>query len=117
MDWTNLRKLREMEQPGPPTETRRLIALFVESAPERVDSLRGALQDGDREAAAQAAHTLRGSCASFGAVELAEAAGRFEEALERGAPAEEAAGLAEAVSAALAGALADLADPPTELAG
>ncbi|HUH07721.1 MAG TPA: response regulator [Egibacteraceae bacterium] len=61
-----------------------IIDTFVEDTPQRVDSLRAAVEAGDDETAKRAVHTLRGSGANLGAVRLAQLCGTLEERAHRG---------------------------------
>jgi len=49
-----------------------LITTYLESAPQLLSTLRGALAQGDTPAVQKAAHTLKGSSASLGALQLSE---------------------------------------------
>jgi HPt (histidine-containing phosphotransfer) domain-containing protein len=48
-----------------------LIAMFLDEAPRRLAALREAAERGEARAVAREAHTLKGSCANFGARRLA----------------------------------------------
>jgi HPt (histidine-containing phosphotransfer) domain-containing protein len=56
-----------------------LIEAFLGDAPRRLAALEDALARGDRSAARQQAHGLRGSAATLGAVLVASLAGRLEQ--------------------------------------
>jgi CheY-like chemotaxis protein/HPt (histidine-containing phosphotransfer) domain-containing protein len=62
----------------PRAEHREIVELYLQETPRRLAALKGALQAGDREQAAQLAHTLAGSAGSLGAVRLAAACGLVE---------------------------------------
>jgi PAS domain S-box-containing protein len=85
-----------------------LLRSLADSAVTLAAGIEAALQQGDREAAAHQAHTLRGSSANFGADAIAGPAGRIEERLKDGeapvaltALAKEARAAAEAYAAAM----------------
>ena len=80
-----------------PDLVRRVIDLFLDSTPERVDILRVAQQRGDVRAVERAAHALRSSAANFGATRLVELTGR----IERHAESDDATPLADLIVAAV----------------
>ena len=55
-----------------------LLELFLTQSRSRVDDFAKALDDSDAAGLAHVAHTLKGSCATFGAVKLADALGRLD---------------------------------------
>lgn len=55
-----------------------LVELFVGDVPPRLDTLAGAIANGDAEALVRAAHSLKGSAATMGAVGMAELCRRME---------------------------------------
>lgn len=57
---------------------RRLIELFVENTPMRLEEMRRAIAGSNAKRAALAAHSLRSSSVTLGAHELAERAGAVE---------------------------------------
>ena len=62
----------------------RMITLFEELAPERVEALEDGLAAGDLERVERAAHSLKSSAGNLGADELRRQAGRVEEAAAKG---------------------------------
>jgi HPt (histidine-containing phosphotransfer) domain-containing protein len=66
---------------------RRLLELFRGEGRKQLDSLQEAWHSGDRETATRAAHTLKSSSASLGALRLSEHCRQIEQALRAGAPA------------------------------
>ena len=66
--------------------------LFLTGVPARLDAVETALAEGRLEAAAQSAHSLRGSAGAFGARRLSELAAR-QELLCNGGDAAQAAAL------------------------
>jgi len=68
---------------GNPTFIRDLVGLFLTRTPEKLDRIRHALAAGDAVAAREAAHSLRSNCGMLGAMEMAAACGRLEDAAAR----------------------------------
>jgi HPt (histidine-containing phosphotransfer) domain-containing protein len=62
---------------------RDLVGLFQARTPEKLDRVRRALAAGDAAAAREAAHSLRSNCGMLGAVGMADACGRLEDAAAR----------------------------------
>jgi HPt (histidine-containing phosphotransfer) domain-containing protein len=61
-----------------------LVGIFESELKRRLDELTQALDARDCEAAARAAHTLKGSAATFGAKHMHELAGVIDQAARRG---------------------------------
>jgi HPt (histidine-containing phosphotransfer) domain-containing protein len=55
-----------------------LIDVFLEDAPQRIQSVRRTLVDHDAEALYRAAHALKGSAGNFGAPDVVSRANRIE---------------------------------------
>ncbi|MGO4501530.1 MULTISPECIES: response regulator [unclassified Dyella] len=68
---------------------RRLLHLFLESNAHFEQSFHQARQGDDASVAYRMAHTLRGSAANIGAIDVAAAAGELQHACKEGAPPEE----------------------------
>ncbi len=62
----------------------KMIELFLEHAPERMDGIRQGLDGGDMELAERSAHSLKSSAANLGAQAVRHLAARIEESLESG---------------------------------
>ncbi len=58
---------RELQAQGNPGFVAELIGLFLQDTPPHIDALRKALPKGDRDTLEHEAHSLKGSCGSFGA--------------------------------------------------
>jgi HPt (histidine-containing phosphotransfer) domain-containing protein len=71
-------ELRALTRAGDPELLRRLGASFARDATLRVEALRNAYAESDAEAAAFAMHTLRGSAATLGAIEVVAACRELE---------------------------------------
>ncbi|WP_052950008.1 PAS domain S-box protein [Dyella japonica] len=93
---------------------RRLLHLFLEGHAHFEQSFRQATQGADASAAYRIAHTLRGSAANIGAIDVAAAAGELQQACREGAPPAEIDRLLGKLTKALAPVLEGLAryDPP-----
>ena len=63
-----------------PTLIRQLAELFRENAPARMAQLREAVAGRDALTLERVAHTLRGNCGLLGAMKMADACARLEEA-------------------------------------
>jgi HPt (histidine-containing phosphotransfer) domain-containing protein len=63
---------------------REVVALFVASAPARLDSARDGLASGDTARASTAFHTLRSGCGQLGARRLEELCASGEQLAKRG---------------------------------
>ncbi len=99
---------------GDPGLLEELVALFLESLPERLAALRVAIEQRDRHALERAAHTLKGSVGNFSARSAFEAALRLEGMGREGdlGQAETAVAALEAEIARLKPALASLFKTP-----
>lgn len=62
----------------------KMIELFLEHAPDRVEGVSMGLENGDTELAERSAHSLKSSAANLGAQAVRLVSGRIEELLERG---------------------------------
>lgn len=89
-------QLRALAQAGNPELLGRLEAAFARDTPERLRALRVAVAAGDAQAVAFNLHTLKGSAANLGAIEVVTTCQQIERSA--GAP---AAGALEALLVAL----------------
>lgn len=94
VDFSRLDEFREFDDEDL-TMTREVVALFLADTPQRLQSLHAALDAGDAEQLAVAAHALKGSAGNVGAVALHEQAGTLETAARAGWPADAAARLSQ----------------------
>lgn len=78
LDTETLAALRSLQEDGEDDLLAELIDLFLEDAPERLASIRAAVEASDWVGLAERAHSLKGSCASLGAVSMASLCGRLE---------------------------------------
>ena len=86
----------------------KMASLFLGLAPDRVRAAREGLDAGDADAVRRAAHSLKSSSGNVGALAVMEAAGRLEDAAERGDGLEVLAALLSAMESALQAALPEL---------
>lgn len=94
--------LERLERLGGTELVTRMIGLFLENAPARVDAAVSAARDGDAAGVERAAHSLRSSAANVGAAHLQHRADAIEAALVAGEEIdlrEAAAGLRSALEA------------------
>lgn len=63
---------------------RQMVSIFIDHSAGRIDALRSALDAGDLDGAAGAAHTLKGSSRQLGLSEMAEACLALEQACKGG---------------------------------
>ena len=87
-----LARLRELQAPGEPDLAAELAAIFLADAPARLAAIHGAVRSGDAHALREAAHTLKGSATTFGALGVASVCRRLED-MGRGGGLDEAAAL------------------------
>jgi HPt (histidine-containing phosphotransfer) domain-containing protein len=78
LDTETLAALRSLQEDGEDDLLAELIDLFLEDAPERLDAIRQAVDASDWAGLAERAHSLKGSCASLGAVHMASLCARLE---------------------------------------
>ncbi len=88
---------------------RQMVSIFIDHSAGRIDALRSALDAGDLDGAAGAAHTLKGSSRQLGLTEMAEACLALEQAC-KGGDASASQTLATAVHESYAAAAALLRD-------
>ena len=62
----------------------KMIELFSQNAPDRLEGVRAGLGSGDLELAERSAHSLKSSAANLGAQAVRQLSGRIEELLEKG---------------------------------
>jgi HPt (histidine-containing phosphotransfer) domain-containing protein len=80
-----LASLRDLQEDGEPDLVRQLVALFLQGAEPRLVALREATVQGDAATLAREAHTLKGSCASLGAIGMARICEELEALGHQGA--------------------------------
>jgi HPt (histidine-containing phosphotransfer) domain-containing protein len=78
LDSEILAALRSLQEDGEDDLLAELIDLFLEDAPERLASVKEAVNASDWAGLADRAHSLKGSCASLGAVNMASLCARLE---------------------------------------
>nr|CRH04620.1 putative Histidine kinase [Candidatus Magnetococcus massalia] len=78
-----LQQLRELQAPGQPSILPRMIDMLMEQAPTAFSTIRQAAAEKSITPIRRVAHTLKSSCATLGALELAAVCRRIEESAER----------------------------------
>ena len=85
VDFARLDNFRELDSDL--STARAIVDLFLTETPALLDSLAGALAQGDATALASRAHALRGSAGNLGALTLAETSAQLEMLALQGRPA------------------------------
>ena len=82
IDAETIDALRSLQEEGDDDLLVELIDLFLQDAPDRIVAIRAAVATGDWARLAERAHSLKGSCGSLGAAQMAALCARLE-AMER----------------------------------
>jgi PAS domain S-box-containing protein len=85
LDPTALDRIRALQRDGSPPLLRKVIGLYLSDSQGLLDTLRRAASTSDAHGLRQAAHTLKSSSASLGAMQLAEHCKALEAAARKGA--------------------------------
>jgi HPt (histidine-containing phosphotransfer) domain-containing protein len=112
LDREIVEQLLALTQAGNPSLLGRLQASFARDTPERLAALRAAVAAGDSDGVAFNAHTIKGSAANLGAVQVVETCEQIESlpALTEAGTVERLLDQLEQRAATAEGALARLAD-------
>ncbi|MFN8640583.1 MAG: Hpt domain-containing protein [Candidatus Binatia bacterium] len=78
IDSETIDALRSLQEDGEDDLLAELIDLFLQDAPDRLAAIREAVNGGDWVGLAERAHSLKGSCGSLGAVQMAALCARLE---------------------------------------
>ncbi len=78
IDSNTLAALRSLQEEGEDDLLVELIDLFLQDAPERISAIGEAVAVRDWERIGERAHSLKGSCASLGAVQMSLLCARLE---------------------------------------
>jgi HPt (histidine-containing phosphotransfer) domain-containing protein len=78
IDVKALDNIRALQQPGAPDLLERVIALYLHDVPILVQSMREAIAAGDSVVLQRAAHTLKSTSATLGALQLAQLCNEME---------------------------------------
>jgi CheY-like chemotaxis protein len=78
IDVKALHNIRKLQQPGAPDLLERIVALYLDDVPKLVQSMREAIAAGDGIVLQRAAHTLKSSSATLGALQLAKLCNEME---------------------------------------
>jgi HPt (histidine-containing phosphotransfer) domain-containing protein len=79
VDVSSLLMLRQMQRPGAQDAVGRIVDRFLEETPERVATLRTAIEFSDPHLLEQAAHAMKGIAGTVGANEMRDVAGQLED--------------------------------------
>jgi HPt (histidine-containing phosphotransfer) domain-containing protein len=71
--------LERLKEWGGDTLVKKMVELFFEVAPERMEAILSGVREGDSDAVERGAHSLRSSAGNLGADALRSLAGRIEE--------------------------------------
>ena len=78
IDVKALDNIRKLQQPGAPDLLERIVALYLHDVPILVQSMREAIAAGDSVVLQRAAHTLKSTSATLGALQLAQLCNEME---------------------------------------
>ena len=78
VDVSSLLMLRQMQRPGAQDAVGRIVDRFLEETPERVATLRTAIENSDAHLLEQAAHAMKGIAGTVGANEMRDVADLLE---------------------------------------
>jgi HPt (histidine-containing phosphotransfer) domain-containing protein len=78
VDVSSLVMLRQMQRPGAQDAVGRIVDRFLEETPERVATLRTAIEGSDARLLEQAAHAMKGIAGTVGANEMRDVAQQLE---------------------------------------
>ena len=78
LDSETLATLRSLQEDGDDDLLAELIDLFFQDAPERMAAIKDAVHTSDWVGLGERAHSLKGSCASLGAVRMASLCAKLE---------------------------------------
>jgi CheY-like chemotaxis protein len=78
IDVRALDNIRALQQPGAPDLLERIVALYLDDVPKLVRSMREAIAAGDWVMLQRAAHTLKSSSSTLGALQLAKLCNEIE---------------------------------------
>ena len=79
VDWSVLDSLRVLQKPGKPDLCKMLMTVYLDSSPALMDSLMAAAAAADGQALRQAAHALKSSSVSIGAVTFGKTCSELEQ--------------------------------------
>ncbi len=79
LEEVQIEHLDALQDDDDPDFLRDLISLFLAETPQRLEDLQASYEAGNLEAVRQAAHTVKGACANFGARELQALSARVEQ--------------------------------------
>lgn len=78
VDWSVLDALKALQRPGKPDLRAQLMTVYLNSSPPLMDGIRTAVGNGDAQALADAAHALKSSSMSVGAIRFGQRCAELE---------------------------------------
>jgi HPt (histidine-containing phosphotransfer) domain-containing protein len=107
IDLTVLDALLSLKKPGASDPRRRIVAIYLESAPKLMDSIRGAFAVSDRGSLRKSAHSLKSSSYNVGANGLGSICGELEQ-LAMAGPLDDEGGLMDRAETSFKAVMASL---------
>lgn len=85
LDPGKINSIRSLDPDGTAGLFKKIVELFIEKSPELIQRITSALEAGDAEGVFRAAHSLKSSSATIGAMGLSETCGQLETIGRQGA--------------------------------
>jgi HPt (histidine-containing phosphotransfer) domain-containing protein len=79
IDWSVLDAMKALQKPDKPDVRRKLMSVYIASAPPLMESIKAAVAAGDALALKNAAHSLKSSSLSIGALTFGRTCGELEQ--------------------------------------
>jgi len=78
IDWSLLEAMKALQKPDKPDVRRKLMSVYIATAPALMESIKAAVATGDASALKNAAHSLKSSSLSIGAQVFGKTCGELE---------------------------------------
>lgn len=82
--FSKLKQLRKTQKPGAPDIVVKIINLFLDETPKRLDDARNAIREESSSRLELAVHSIKGSCAVLGLPDIADVCQQIEHASRSG---------------------------------
>jgi len=79
IDWSILDAMKVLQKPDKPDVRRKLMSVYISSAPPLMDAIKAAVGNGDALALKDAAHSMKSSSLSIGALKFGKTCGELEQ--------------------------------------
>lgn len=79
VDWSTLDSFKALQRPGTPDIRKKLIGTYLATSPALIDAIHTALRAGDAPEVGRAAHSLKSSSMSIGAVAVGTLCAELEQ--------------------------------------